>query len=110
MAFFLQWLVKAIADIVGKNVLTVTGRIAMAVAFTALLAAVSVAYIQAMKTLITGIGVTVPDVVSMAWSWVAPTNTNACFAAIVSARISKFLYVKYTEAIKARASIVAKQL
>lgn len=110
MAFFLQWIVKAIADIVGKNVLTVGGRVAMAVAFTALLASVSVAYIQAMNTLITGIGVTVPDVVAMSWSWVAPSNTNACFVAIITARISKFLYVKYTEAIKARASIISKQL
>ena len=108
MQFFLTWLISAITDLIGKNLMSVGARIIFSVAVVGLLVSIAVAYVQAMNTLITTVSVTVPEVVAMSWSWVAPTNTNACFAMIVTARIVKFMFVKYSDYIGKKADYVSR--
>jgi len=90
MPYLFGLLISFLVDFFGKKVVGVAIRIGIALAFIALLTAAIYAYISAAGVLITGIGMTVPDVALGVWGWVMPSNTNSCFTVIGAVYLLRF--------------------
>lgn len=88
-AAFLGSLFTSLADFVAQYV---TRRVAIAAAVIAVLVAVTATFVAAMQALIAGISVVAPDALSVAASWVVPSNMDECLAAIASAHALRWAY------------------
>ena len=106
MSVIFSTLMTWLLGLFGRYAISLTARIAIGVAFVSLLVASILAYLQAASVLISGIGMTVPDVVAGVWGWVMPYNTNYCLVAISSVYVLRFFTYQYFLMLNARFRVV----
>lgn len=102
MSVLFSILMNFLVDIFGKLWLHAAFKIAITVAFTALIVSAIVAYVKAFGVIVNGIAQTVPEIVNGVWGWVMPDNTNACLFAIFSSIMLRFVTKQYLLLLNAR--------
>jgi hypothetical protein len=85
-------LIAAIAALVSFFMKVLTKRIAVMLAVTVVMTAITTAFVLAMKLLIAGVVVAVPDEMVVAAGWFMPDNVHICAAAIVSAHLLRWAF------------------
>lgn len=86
------WLIGAIGSLVSAEVVKTGKRIALILAAIAVLIALTIALKAALTALISSIAVAAPSQLSLALSWIVPSNYAACASAYFSALILRFAY------------------
>lgn len=90
-AMLINWLTRLFTE----QFLHAAYKIAITLAFIALVIAALTAYLSGASALIETLSQTVPTVVNGVWGWVMPPNVNACLVAIVSATMLRFFANQY---------------
>lgn len=88
-------LMNFFVDIFGKVFLHAAFKIAITLAFISLVITAIYAYVASYSTIVNGIAQTVPEIVNGVWGWVMPTHSNACFFAIFSSIMLRFITKQY---------------
>lgn len=70
----------------------VTRRVAIVLAVIAVIATVTTAFFAAIEGLMVALSVVLPSQLVLAASLVVPSNASACFAAILSAHLLRWVY------------------
>lgn len=88
-------LMNFLVSVFGKITLHAAFKIAITLAFIAFMVAAVYAYVASYSTIVNGIAQTVPEIVNGVWGWVMPAHSNACFFAIFSAIMLRFMTKQY---------------
>lgn len=88
-------LMNFFVDVFSKLFLHAAFKIAITLAFIALVVSAIYAYVSAYSAIVNGIGQTVPEIVNGVWGWVMPDNINACIFAIFSTVMLRFVTKQY---------------
>ncbi len=88
-------LMNFLVDSFGKIALHAAFKIAITLAFIALLVSAIYAYVASYSGIVNAIGETVPEIVNGVWGWVMPSNIHACFIAIFSSVLLRFITKQY---------------
>jgi len=95
MSVLFAILMNFLVDIFGKIALHAAFKIAITLAFIAILVSAIYAYVNTYSVIVNGIAQNVPEIVNGVWGWVMPPNTNACFFAIFSCFMLRFITRQY---------------
>lgn len=95
-------LMNFFVDVFGKLFLHASFKIAITLAFIAMVVAAIYAYVSTYAAIVNGISQTVPEIVNGVWGWVMPDNTSACLLAIFSSIMLKFITKQYLTLINHR--------
>ncbi|MDP1615675.1 MAG: DUF5455 family protein [Methylococcales bacterium] len=95
MSVLFGLLMNFMASMYTKIFLHAAFKIAITVAFIALVVSAIYAYVSSFSTIISALGATMPTIVSGVWGWVMPHNTNACIFAIFSCIMLRFITKQY---------------
>jgi len=69
-----------------------TKKIAIFTAVVVVLTSLTAAFVVAIKALYLGVVAVAPSELSIAMSWIVPSNASACVAAYISARLIRYAY------------------
>lgn len=69
-----------------------TKKVAIGLVAVSILAALTATFYAALEAVASGLSVVTPDAIQVAASWIIPTNTSACIAAVGAARLARFAY------------------
>jgi hypothetical protein len=95
MGVLIGALITKLVELFSKTFLHAAFKIAIALAFIALLIAAIYAYVSAAGEIINALSASVPEIVSGVWGWVMPGNTSACLVALSSAVLLRFFTNQY---------------
>lgn len=98
------WLVGLIGNVVGYFGIQLTKKTLFATAAVAAFLLLTTAFIIAIKAMLLGIAVSMPDLASSAYYFI-PTNTASCISLLFSARMARFIYDYNVQTLKIVASI-----
>ncbi len=95
MGVLLAILMNFLVDVFGKLFLHAAFKIAITLAFIALVVSSIFVYVKAYSVLVDRIAQTVPEIVNGVWGWVMPANTHDCLFALFSSIMLRFVTKQY---------------
>lgn len=92
MPWLLASLISWLSEFFGKKALNIAFRLAVIAALVVLQLAAVNGFLAIIHTSLNSIQATVPDMVSMIWGWLMPSNAKTCLVVLIAARIAKFYF------------------
>jgi hypothetical protein len=85
---------------------SLTLRLPVLLAYTALILAVTTAYLSTAQSSIEALHQSIPSIVLDVWGWFMPGNTIPCFLALITGKLYSWSYNTYYEYIRAKAFLL----
>ena len=106
MPWIFSLVLSWVAKFFGTRVLAVAYRMAILAALIVILLALLNGFLSVVHSSLDTVSATVPDLLSMVWSWLMPGNVKACLTVIIAARIAKFYFSLSTRILIVKAKAV----
>jgi len=92
MPLFFVAITTWLAKFFGDKALNIAFRLAVIAALVILILSAVNGFMYVIHHSLNSISATVPELISMIWSWIMPSNAKQCIVVIIATRIAKFYF------------------